>query len=160
MITIAFYDFRIKTMFGSSLPPVVCRRAHVLFTLFVFVQLRTVVSNTYCVVFLFSFSSSCVPYVASFQIDCPFLTAPQVFSNIYFYITASTDDLTLILGMSLCGVGLFAILVIVLFICCKKRSKKKVYLFNVKYDQGFIVVFLNIFILHWFYFSSQIALIG
>ena len=31
------YDFRIKTMFGSSLPAVVCRRAHVLFTLFVFV---------------------------------------------------------------------------------------------------------------------------
>ena len=31
------YDFRIKTMFGSSLPPVVFRRAHVLFTLFVFV---------------------------------------------------------------------------------------------------------------------------
>jgi hypothetical protein len=32
------YDFRIKTMFGSSLPQVVCRRAHVLFTLlFVFV---------------------------------------------------------------------------------------------------------------------------
>jgi hypothetical protein len=26
------YDFRMKTMFGSSLPPVVCRRAHVLFT--------------------------------------------------------------------------------------------------------------------------------
>ena len=32
------YDFRIKTMFGSSLPPVVCRRAHVLFKLFVFVR--------------------------------------------------------------------------------------------------------------------------
>ena len=31
------YDFCIKTMFGSSLPPVVCRKAHVLFTLFVFV---------------------------------------------------------------------------------------------------------------------------
>ena len=31
------YDFRITTMFGSSLPPVVCRRARVLFTLFVFV---------------------------------------------------------------------------------------------------------------------------
>ena len=30
------YDFRIKTMFGSSLPPVVYRRVHVLFTLFVF----------------------------------------------------------------------------------------------------------------------------
>jgi len=34
------YDFRIKTMFGSSLPPGVCRRAHILFILlmlFVFV---------------------------------------------------------------------------------------------------------------------------
>ena len=28
-------DLCIKTMFGSSLPPVVCRRAHVLITLFV-----------------------------------------------------------------------------------------------------------------------------
>ena len=28
------YDFHIKTMFISSLPPVFCRRAHVLFTLF------------------------------------------------------------------------------------------------------------------------------
>ena len=31
------YDFRIKTMFGPSLPSVVCRSAHVLYTLFVFV---------------------------------------------------------------------------------------------------------------------------
>ena len=31
------YDFRIDTMFGLSLPPVVFRRAHVLFMLFVFV---------------------------------------------------------------------------------------------------------------------------
>ena len=30
------YDFSIKTMFGSSLPSVVCSSAHVLFTLFVF----------------------------------------------------------------------------------------------------------------------------
>ena len=30
------YDFRIKTMFGSSLPPVVCRRVHVLSALFVY----------------------------------------------------------------------------------------------------------------------------
>jgi hypothetical protein len=30
------YDFHIKTMFCSSLPLVVCRRVHVLFTLFVF----------------------------------------------------------------------------------------------------------------------------
>jgi hypothetical protein len=31
------YDFRIKTMFDSSLSPVACRRDHVLFTLFVFI---------------------------------------------------------------------------------------------------------------------------
>ena len=31
------YDFCIKTMFCSSLPPVVCMRSHILFTLFVFV---------------------------------------------------------------------------------------------------------------------------
>ena len=79
------YYFRIKTMFGSYLPPVVCRRAHVLltmfgsclppvdcrrahvlFTLFVFVYI--VVSNTYCVEFLFCFASSCVPFfIASFS---------------------------------------------------------------------------------------------
>ena len=29
--------FRIKTIFGSPLHPVVCRRAHVVFTLFVFI---------------------------------------------------------------------------------------------------------------------------
>ena len=75
-------EFRVVmvvAMFSSSLPPVVCMKAHVLFTLFVFVQfvftssclyegsrliyvicvcLRIVVSNTYCVVFLFCFSSS------------------------------------------------------------------------------------------------------
>jgi len=31
------YDFSIQMIFGSSLPPVVCMRVHVLFTLFVFV---------------------------------------------------------------------------------------------------------------------------
>jgi hypothetical protein len=50
---------------------VVCRRAHVLFTF----VLCIVVSNTYCVVFLFCFSLSCVTYVASFCglffFDCP-----------------------------------------------------------------------------------------
>ena len=86
-------------LFGSSLPPVVCTRTHVLFTLFVFVRflftssclqyedsclinvicecLCIVVSTTYCVVILFCLSSSCVPYVASFSglsiFDCPFV---------------------------------------------------------------------------------------
>ena len=51
---VIFYDFRIKTMFGSSLPPVVCKMAHILFTIFVF-ACAYVVSNTYCVVLLFFF---------------------------------------------------------------------------------------------------------
>ena len=57
------YDFRIQTMSGSSLPPVVCRRAHVLFTVYVFF-LRIAVSSTHWpiwVVVLFWFSSFCVP---------------------------------------------------------------------------------------------------
>jgi uncharacterized membrane protein len=49
---------------GSCLVYVVC------------VYLYIVVSNTYCVVICFPFSSSCVPYVASFSglsiLDCPF----------------------------------------------------------------------------------------
>ena len=40
------YNVHIKTMFGSSLPPAVCRRARVLFTLFVFAR--------------FVFTSSCL----------------------------------------------------------------------------------------------------
>jgi hypothetical protein len=53
------YDFRIKTMLDSSLPPVVCRRVHVLFTLFVFAYVWHIVLCCVC------FSASCVPYVAS-----------------------------------------------------------------------------------------------
>ena len=49
---------------------------------FRYVCLRIVVSNTYCVVFLFCFSSSYVPNVAS-SLECPFWIAPSVFSNIY-----------------------------------------------------------------------------
>jgi hypothetical protein len=49
------YDIRIKTMFGSSLPPVVCRRAHVYLR---YLCLFTHSGVTYCVVFLFCFSSS------------------------------------------------------------------------------------------------------
>ena len=69
------YDSRIKTMFGGSSLPPVYGRTHVPFT-FVRVCLRIVESNSYCDVFLFCFSSSCVPYVASFSglsfFDCPF----------------------------------------------------------------------------------------
>ena len=64
-------DFHIKTMFVSSLPPVVCMRVHVLFTL----------SNTYCVVFLFCFSS--LYPMLPVSLYCPVSIAPSVFSNVY-----------------------------------------------------------------------------
>ena len=56
------YDFRIKTMFGSSLPTVGCRMVHVLFKLFVFVCAYWCPTHI-VLCFLFCFSSSCVLYV-------------------------------------------------------------------------------------------------
>ena len=47
------------------------------------VYLCIMVSNTYCVVFLFCLSSSCVPYIASFS-GLSILIASSVFSNIYY----------------------------------------------------------------------------
>jgi hypothetical protein len=49
------------------------------------VSLRIVVSNTYCVVFLFCFSSSCLPYVARFS-GLPILISPLVFFNVYLEV--------------------------------------------------------------------------
>jgi hypothetical protein len=50
-----------------------------------------VVTNTYCVVFLFCFSSSMLP----FSLDCPFLIAPSIFSNVYIlYISLIGDKST------------------------------------------------------------------
>ena len=47
--------------------PVVCWRAHVLFTLMVCACVCIVVSNIHCVAFLLCFISSSVPYVVSFS---------------------------------------------------------------------------------------------
>ena len=73
------YGFRTKMMFGSSLPPIVCKRTHVYSLNYVFcVYLCKVASNTYCVVFWLSFLRlvACVSYDASFSglsiFDCPF----------------------------------------------------------------------------------------
>ena len=58
-------------------------RTHVLFTLFVFAYVYIVVSNTYCLVFCIV----CLRLVYSMlpvSLDCLFLIAPSVFSNVYF----------------------------------------------------------------------------
>jgi hypothetical protein len=66
-------------LFGWSLPPVVCRMAHVLFTLSVFVYVIGVHHILCCV---FVFLRLVYLYVASFS-GFSFLIAPSVFSNIY-----------------------------------------------------------------------------
>ena len=79
------YNFHIETMFVSWLPLVVCRRAHVLFTLCVFVWCM-VVSSTYCVLFFVLFVIVlCHVYSCQFlsNLDSPFLIVPLVFSNVY-----------------------------------------------------------------------------
>ena len=99
------YYFRINTMLGSSLPPVVCSRMHVLFTLCVFVCVQW--WPTYIVLcFLYCLSSSCVLYMVvsntysgvfcfvclspvsrlPVSLDCPFLIAPSV-SLMFIYHT-------------------------------------------------------------------------
>ena len=88
------YNDRMKTMFGSSLATVVCRRAHVLFILFVFVSVLwypTHIALSFCFVFL-----RLVYSMLQVSLDCPFLIDPSVFSNVYY--THTRDR-------SLCWVG-------------------------------------------------------
>jgi len=61
-------------MFGSFLPPVVCRSAHVLFTLFA----DSGVLHILCCVFI-RLEYNLLPV----SLDCPFVIAPSVFSNVY-----------------------------------------------------------------------------
>ena len=72
------YDFGIAKMVGSVSPPVVCGNAHVILT-FIVVFFSIVVSNTYCVVFLFCVSSSMLPV----SLDCQFVIVPSIFFNVY-----------------------------------------------------------------------------
>ena len=69
------------TAFGSSLPLVVYRRVHVLFTLFVFVCVEWCPAHIVlylCFVFL-----RLVYSMLPDSLDCQFLIAPSLFSNLY-----------------------------------------------------------------------------
>ena len=70
------FDYSIKAMFNLSLPPVVCRRVRVLITLFVFAHVLWCPTH---LVLCFCFSSSMLPV----SLDCPFVIAPSVLSNVY-----------------------------------------------------------------------------
>jgi len=71
------------TMSTTSLPPAVGKRAHVLFTLYVFAWIEWCSRH---IVLCFCFACfrlvSCVPDVASFS-GFAFLDCPSVFSNVY-----------------------------------------------------------------------------
>ena len=111
----------ILTMFGSSLPPVVCRVTRVLFTLF----LCEAVYNTYCIVFLFCLSSSCVPYVASFSGLFLFwlplrysLTFIASFSGLFLFWLPFRYSLTFIIfKKKVLEIGLCLVFIVMVRIC-------------------------------------------
>ena len=65
----------------SYLPPAVCERAHVLFTLFVFASVKWCPTHI-----VLCFCSPCVPYVANFS-GLVFLIVLSVFSNVYLHLS-------------------------------------------------------------------------
>jgi len=78
---LSYLDLSIRTMFGSSSPPVVCRRAHVLIMLFVFVWVKWCPIH---IVLCFCFVFFRIVYpMLPVSVDCPFLFSPSVFSNVY-----------------------------------------------------------------------------
>ena len=66
-------DVHIKTTVGSSLPPVVCRSAHVIFTIFVFVYVQWCPTH---IVLCFSFVFHLLVHpTLPVSLDCPFVIA-------------------------------------------------------------------------------------
>jgi hypothetical protein len=74
------YDFRIETMFGLSLPPVVRMRVHGLFTLFVFACIKWCPKHMLLSICVFR---RLVYPMLPVSLDCPFWLSLSVFSNIY-----------------------------------------------------------------------------
>ena len=76
------YDFRIKAMLCSSVSPVVCRKIDVLFTLFELACAKG--GPTYIIMLCLCFVCLCLVHLMlSVSLDCLFLIAPSVFSNVY-----------------------------------------------------------------------------
>ena len=75
-------------MFGSFLPPVVCRRNHVLLA-FACACVPRVVASTCCVVFYFVFLRFVYPMLPV-SLDCSFLIAPSVFLWTHIYTALLT----------------------------------------------------------------------
>ena len=78
------YDFRIKTMFGSFLPPVICRTDHVLFVFLYAYWCPTYIVLCFCFVCL-----RLMYLMLPVSLDCSFLIVTSVFTNVYSYQTAT-----------------------------------------------------------------------
>ena len=75
---------RYMCLLGSSWPPVVCRSAHVLFRLYVFVYIYWCAIH---IVLCFCFVHLRLVFpMLLVSLDCQFLIAPSVFSNIYILV--------------------------------------------------------------------------
>ena len=71
-------------MFDSVLPPVVCGRAHAWFTLCVLVSVQW--CPKHIVFWLYFVYDLCLVYLLlPVSLNCPFLIAPSIFSNVYIY---------------------------------------------------------------------------
>ena len=78
-------------MFGSSLHPVAWRRAHGLFTLFVFVSVYWCPTH---IVLCFCFACLRLVYpMLPVSLDCPFFFVPSVFSNVYLQLLKGCQTL-------------------------------------------------------------------
>jgi hypothetical protein len=78
------YALPLGAMFGSSLPQVACRGAHVLFALFVFLCAWWCSA---CVVLCFWFVLLRLVYpMLPVSLDCPVFIDPSVFSKLYYIL--------------------------------------------------------------------------
>ena len=104
------YKFHIQTMLGSSLPPVICKAACLVF--FIYAWLRIMVPDTFCAVFLCCFFSSygnlilpvslgCTFVVLSLRYSLTFINIYDIYIYIYYYQLLC--DWWLVFLLLLCG---------------------------------------------------------
>jgi hypothetical protein len=78
--------FRIKTMFDSSLPPVMCRRGRVFFYVICVLFAHSGVQHVIIVLCLCFISLRLIYPMLQVSVDCQFLIDASVFSNVYLLI--------------------------------------------------------------------------
>ena len=113
--------FCIKTMFGLYLQLFVVR----LMSYLHYLCLLIVVSSTYCVVFLFCFTSSSVLCPTfNVSLDCPFFIAPSVFSNIYLDVPIFSVYPHKCMGFAIDQGEVYSIqFYVIMFVECSVRHK-------------------------------------